>query len=67
MWTIDLELTPEDESTIHQYKVDVERARGYNGPCFVCVDRLAEIHMETCEALVQVALFRIKHQSKQAE
>tara|TARA_E500000331_G_C17161546_1_gene671965 strand:+ start:773 stop:976 length:204 start_codon:yes stop_codon:yes gene_type:complete len=66
MRTIDLELSVEDESTITEYKMSVERAKGYTGPILINTQRLSELHEENAWALVQVALFRIKHDSKQS-
>ncbi|MBD3587543.1 hypothetical protein HHX48_17530 [Salinimonas sp. HHU 13199] len=66
MRTIELELTGDDCSTITQYKTSVERAKGYTGRIIINTQRLAELHEENAWALVQVALFRIKHGSKQS-
>ncbi len=64
MSLVELELSPADEDTILQYKIDVERKRGYFGPSVINLDRLQELHMENAASLTQVYLFQLKYRSR---
>ena len=48
-----IELDDGDMQTIMTYFRDVQRQRGYKGPCFINLARLEEIHMHSAELTVQ--------------
>ena len=39
-----IKLNIEDQRTISAYQKQVQKERGYNGPCFINMNRLLEIH-----------------------
>ena len=55
-----IELDDGDMQTIMSYFRDVQRQRGYNGPCFINLARLEEIHMHSAELTVQACLMRLR-------
>ncbi|WP_049856708.1 hypothetical protein [Trabulsiella odontotermitis] len=59
-----INLSEEDTHTISNYIRLTHR--GYNGPVFVDIRRLAEIHMSANRKIVSAALDKARHKSKGA-
>lgn len=51
-----MQLTQDDHSTILAYFVANYRAAGYEGPVFICIKRLAEIHLENSISMANQAI-----------
>lgn len=51
-------LNDDDYNVIAAYKAQVERKRGYTGPIFISLERLADIHMHSVELAVKAYFAR---------
>lgn len=49
-----------DAHTVLQYKISFERERGYLGPCFICINRLSELHIHIAELYTKLALLKMQ-------
>lgn len=54
-----IELNDDDTKTILAYFRNVQKQRGYKGPCFINLTRLEEIHMPSAELTVQAYMTRL--------
>ncbi|MEI7247997.1 hypothetical protein WCT80_17800 [Pectobacterium carotovorum] len=55
-----MKLEASDANTISAYI----RLSGYNGPVFVCLQRLKELHMPLCELITHMAIENAKSEGE---
>lgn len=60
---MNIHLNSDDHEVILTYFTSVQRQNGYQGPCFINVDRLSEIHMAYAELITSsyMAKLRVLH------
>ncbi|WP_405079673.1 hypothetical protein ACI51Z_09300 [Pectobacterium carotovorum] len=55
-----MKLEASDANTIAAYF----RLSGYNGPIFLCLQRLKELHMPLCELITRMAIEKAKSEGE---
>lgn len=46
-------LTEEDSHTVLEYFIHEQRSIGYKGPCFICLEKLEQLHMLSSKVVTQ--------------
>ncbi len=53
------ETDADDFDTVSAYHMQVQRERGYTGPCFICMPRLESLYMAYAGQIVQNRLIQL--------
>ncbi len=55
-----LDLTHEDHETVLAYFKSQQIQSGYHGPCYISLERLAELHLDKSQSIANNAIHSLK-------